>query len=90
MSRRHHESNKSYPDFYRTMMKGLTDSDRTITYAIINNSTKLFSQGLPGINILYRPFIESIRNLLSEHDSKRIPDSTRQNAITVLCSLIRK
>ncbi|CAB4411161.1 unnamed protein product [Rhizophagus irregularis] len=89
MSRRHHESNKSYPDFYRTMMKGLTDSDRTITYAIINNSTKLFSQGLPGINILYRPFIESIRNLLSEHDSKRIPDSTRQNAITVLCSLIR-
>ncbi|GBB96125.1 hypothetical protein RclHR1_02690010 [Rhizophagus clarus] len=90
MSHRHHEFNKSYyPNFYRTLMKGLIDSDRTITYAIINNSTKLFSQGLPGINVLYRPFIESIRNLLSEHDSKRIPDSTRQNAITILCSLIR-
>ncbi|GBC00448.1 hypothetical protein RclHR1_03860013 [Rhizophagus clarus] len=42
-----------------------------------------------GINVLYRPFIESIRNLLSEHDSNIIPDSTRQNAITMLCSLIR-
>ncbi|RIA87709.1 hypothetical protein C1645_776672 [Glomus cerebriforme] len=87
--RHHHEFDKSYyPKFYHTLLKGLLDSDRSITYAIINNSTKLFSQDFPGINILYCPFIESISSLLSEHDSKRISDVTMQNAITILCSLI--
>jgi len=87
--RQHHEFDDSYyPTFCRTLLKGLSDSDRSIAHAIINNSTKLFSQGFSGINTLYHPFIESIRNLLSEYDSKRIPDCTRQNAITILCSLI--
>src|SRR5205814_1058426 len=89
--RQSHEFDESYyPTFCRTLLKGLSDSDRSIVHAIINNSTKLFSQGFPEINTLYHSFIESIRNLLSEHDSKRIPEYTRQNAITILCSLICK
>ncbi|CAG8550729.1 15140_t:CDS:10, partial [Acaulospora colombiana] len=76
-----------YSHFYRALLKGLSDPDGSITLAIINNSTKLFSQCLPGSNILYKSFIETIRNLLLK-DDVNIPELTRQNAITILCSLI--
>ncbi|CAG8501724.1 8669_t:CDS:10 [Funneliformis caledonium] len=90
MSFRHHNDfdDSYYHHFYRALLKGLSDYDNSIIYAIINNSAKLFSQCLPGINILYRSFIESIRNLLSKHNSKRVPEGTRQNAIIILYSLI--
>ncbi|CAI2173211.1 18255_t:CDS:10, partial [Funneliformis geosporum] len=90
MSFRHHNDfdDSYYHHFYRALLKGLSDYDNSIIYAIINNSANLFSQCLPGINILYRSFIESIRNLLSKHNSKRVPEGTRQNAITILYSLI--
>jgi hypothetical protein len=76
-----------YPHFYRALLKGLSDQDSSITLAIINNSTKLFSQNLPGCNILYYSFIETIRNLLSKHDSNT-SEVTIHNSITILCSLI--
>jgi hypothetical protein len=76
-----------YPHFYRTLLKGLSGQDSSIALAIINNSTHLFSQNLPGCNILYRSFIETIRNFLSKHDYNT-PEITIQNAITILCSLI--
>ncbi|GES98608.1 ral GTPase-activating protein subunit alpha-2-like [Rhizophagus clarus] len=76
-----------YPHFYRALLKGLSDQDSSITLAIINNSTKLFSQNLPGCNILYYSFIETIRNLLSKHDSNTL-EFTIHNSITILCSLI--
>ncbi|CAG8686339.1 4544_t:CDS:10, partial [Ambispora leptoticha] len=77
-----------YSHFYRALLKGLSDTDTSITYAIINNSTRLFAQVLPGSNILFYRFIESILNLLTKHDRSHLPESTRQNAITILCSLI--
>ncbi|CAG8562842.1 11696_t:CDS:10 [Ambispora gerdemannii] len=77
-----------YSHFYRSLLKGLSDTDTSITHAIINNSTKLFAQALPGSNILFYRFIESILNLLTKHDRAHLPESTRQNAITILCSLI--
>jgi hypothetical protein len=89
--RQHHEFDESYyPNFCRTLLKGLSDSDRSIAHAIINNSTKLFSQDFPGMNSLCYSFIESIRIFLSEHDSKKMPEYTKQNAITILCSFICK
>ncbi|CAJ0835038.1 9335_t:CDS:10 [Entrophospora sp. SA101] len=89
MSRRKDQKfNEEYfPHFYRTIIKGLSDNDYNVILAIINNSTKLFSQELPGANILYHSFIEIIRDILSKKDI-HIPEITRQNAITILCSLI--
>lgn len=78
-----------YPHFYRALLKGLSDQDSSIILAIINNSTKLFSQNLPGCNILYYSFIETIRNLLSKHDyNSNTSEITIHNSITILCSLI--
>src|SRR5687767_12394383 len=69
MSCRHDKdfNEEYYPHFYRALLKGLSDQDFSITLAIINNSTRLFSQNLPGCNILYRSLIETIRNLLFKH-----------------------
>jgi len=76
-----------YPHFYHALLKGLSDQDSSITLAIINNSTKLFSQNLPGCNILYYGCIETIRNLLSKHDYNT-SEVTIHNALTILRSLI--
>ncbi|KAG9294631.1 hypothetical protein G9A89_008110 [Geosiphon pyriformis] len=77
-----------YAHFYRILLKGLSDSDNSITHAIINNSARLFSQNLPGYSILFYTFIESITNLLTKQNRSHVPEATRQNAITILCSLI--
>jgi len=89
MSRRHEQPLPSsyYAHFYRLMLKGLAEPDTAITLAIINNSTRLFAQGLPGCQILVSGFIESARNVLTQTNTS-IPELTRQNAITILCSLI--
>ncbi|CAG8560446.1 13285_t:CDS:10 [Funneliformis mosseae] len=89
MSCRHDKDfdEKYYSHFYRALLKGLSDQDLLITLAIINNSTRLFSQNLPGCNILYRSLIVTIRNLLSKHHD-HITDGISQNAITILCSLV--
>jgi hypothetical protein len=87
---RHHDQpfhEEYYYHFYRAMLKGLTDRDTSITFAIINNSTKLFAQGLPGCQILVHSFIEAIRSVLQKTDA-HISEMTRQNAVTILCSLI--
>ncbi|CAG8473524.1 8582_t:CDS:10 [Paraglomus occultum] len=89
MSRRHEHPLPSsyYAHFYRLMLKGLAERETAITSAIINNSTRLFAQGLPGCQILVSGFIESVRNVLTQTSSS-LPELTRQNAITILCSLI--
>ncbi|CAG8449369.1 5481_t:CDS:10 [Cetraspora pellucida] len=76
-----------YPHFYRALLKGFSDQDISITLAIVNNSTKLFSRGLPGYSILYQSFIEAIRNMPLK-DDKHIPELAKQNAIAIICFLI--
>ncbi|CAG8526097.1 24048_t:CDS:10 [Dentiscutata erythropus] len=76
-----------YPHFYRALLKGFSEQDISITLAIVNNFTKLFSRGLPGYSILCQSFIEAIRNMLLKND-KHIPEVARQNAIKIICSLI--
>ncbi|RIB08070.1 hypothetical protein C2G38_2045480 [Gigaspora rosea] len=76
-----------YPHFYRALLKGFSEQDISITLAIVNNSTKLFSRGLPGYSVLCQSFIEAIQNMLLKND-KHIPEVSRQNAIKIICSLI--
>ncbi|KAJ3100407.1 hypothetical protein HDU97_002239 [Phlyctochytrium planicorne] len=91
MCRRH---DQAYPEtilahFYKLLFKELTGDDIRMIQAIINNCTKLFTCCLPGSSILVPTFLKCFKKLFSGNfkDSK-IPENVRQNALTVLFSLI--
>ncbi|KAJ3213934.1 Ral GTPase-activating protein subunit alpha-1, partial [Dinochytrium kinnereticum] len=77
------------PHFYKILFKELPGDDLKLIYAIINNCTSIFASCLPGSSILIPTFLKCIKKLFSGavKDSK-IPDLVRQNAITILFSLI--
>ncbi|KAJ3038843.1 Ral GTPase-activating protein subunit alpha-2 [Rhizophlyctis rosea] len=93
MCRRHDQSFSPdlYSHFYRILIKGLLSDDLKVTTAIFNNSTKLFTLCLPGSHILIPSFIKAIKRQFVDNYQKAnqaIPEAVRQNAITILLSLI--
>ncbi|KAJ3292470.1 Ral GTPase-activating protein subunit alpha-2, partial [Borealophlyctis nickersoniae] len=93
MCRRHDQpfSPDLYAHFYRILIKGLMSDDIKIVTAILNNCTKLFTLCLPGSHILIPSFIKCIRRQFVDNyqkASQSLPETVRQNAISLLFSLL--
>ncbi|KAI8851661.1 hypothetical protein BC829DRAFT_386568, partial [Chytridium lagenaria] len=77
------------PHFYKILFKELTGDDMRSVYAIINNCSKLFASGLPGSTMIIPTFLKCFKKLFSGCvKDYKIPETVRQNAITILFSLI--
>ncbi|KXS13439.1 hypothetical protein M427DRAFT_366793 [Gonapodya prolifera JEL478] len=66
MCRRHDQAipEEFFSHFYRLVIKGFASDDAEVIYAIIRNSTNLFSLALPGCNILIPYTLRCIARLL--------------------------
>ncbi|KAJ3145195.1 Ral GTPase-activating protein subunit alpha-1 [Geranomyces variabilis] len=92
MCRRHDQPfpNDYYPHFYRLLVKAFVGDDCQVLINVLANCKSLFTLGLPGSYILIEPFMRCAKRLflVRETTVPRLPESARQDAITILSALI--
>ncbi|KAJ3175950.1 Ral GTPase-activating protein subunit alpha-2 [Geranomyces variabilis] len=94
MCRRHDQPfpNDYYPHFYRLLVKAFDGDDGQVLINVLANCKNLFTLGLPGSYILIEPFMRCVKRLFLVRETTttapRLPESARQDAITILSALI--
>ncbi|CAO3694673.1 unnamed protein product [Rhizopus microsporus] len=77
-----------YAAFYKSIIKGLSSGNLSIVYAILLNSSNLFTFPLPGIHILIPFFIEAIEKELLNYSGTKPSLKVYKSCVTILGSLV--